>query len=292
IVDADGRIVAVLLGTPEDPEWSDVVEDAIRAFARARRKARTYGAWAPGGLHRRGRYFTLTTGASFGGGQRRPGNLRNTRFLRRLIRRLLRKKSVRRLAGFQSSGLALYAPKLYRYYCKILKALFQKYPELVHNFTNSIFPAATFNCGPDAITCDHCDLQNCPHGFCAITNGGNFDHKKGGHLYLKQFRLVIECPSTASVLIPSACVNHGNTPIQPGETRHSMTQYAAGGLFRWVEYGFQSAKALLAQKGGQKLKEVFDGVPGARWEWALNLFSKYDELESDRKEAFGSQSIQ
>ncbi|KAJ6626308.1 hypothetical protein B0H10DRAFT_2303954 [Mycena sp. CBHHK59/15] len=38
--------------------------------------------------------------------------------------------------------------------------------------------------------------------------------------------------------MPSGCVDHGNTPLQPGETRTSMTQYAAGGLFRWVAYDF------------------------------------------------------
>ncbi|KAJ7812875.1 hypothetical protein B0H14DRAFT_2855779, partial [Mycena olivaceomarginata] len=58
----------------------------------------------------------------------KPGNLCNTRFVRRLIRRLLRNPSIRRIAGFQSSGLALYAPKLYRYCCKILRALFEHHP--------------------------------------------------------------------------------------------------------------------------------------------------------------------
>ncbi|KAJ6599613.1 hypothetical protein B0H10DRAFT_2322761, partial [Mycena sp. CBHHK59/15] len=62
--------------------------------------------------------------------------------------------------------------------------------------------------------------------------------------------------------MPSGCVDHGNTPLQPGETRTSMTQYAAGGLFRWVAYGFQSAKLLLSQVGGKQLRDGIDGVPG------------------------------
>jgi hypothetical protein len=99
---------------------------------------------------------------------------------------------------------------------------------------------------------------------------------------------VFEFPSGASVLIPSGCVDHGNTPIQPNETRHSITQYAASGLFRWAAYGYKSAKDLLATTGGAAAKAAFDGVPGARWQWALNLFSKLDELEADRKMAFGS----
>ncbi|KAJ6452902.1 hypothetical protein DFH09DRAFT_964194 [Mycena vulgaris] len=293
IVDREGRIIAILLGRPEDPEWSDVVKDAFKALARARKRARRHGAWWAEASHRRGRYFALTTGVSFGGGQRRPGNLANTRFARRLILDLLRNKSLRRLAGFQSSGFAMYAPKLYRYYCTILKALFEKHPGLVHIFDNSIFPAVTFNCGPGAVTCDHLDHLNLSHGLCGITCGGDFDHTEGGHIHLDlgEKRVVIEFPSGASMFIPSGFVRHGNTPIRPGETRHSFTQYAAGGLFRWVAYGFQSAKALLAQVGGREAKERFDGAPGSRWRWALDLFSKVDELDADRAEVFGACNV-
>ncbi|KAJ7150172.1 hypothetical protein C8R43DRAFT_887525, partial [Mycena crocata] len=285
ILDSEGRIIAILLGTPDDPDWDDVVDDAFHELKRARRYAERHGLWSPSS-HRRGNYFPITAGASFGGGQRRPGNLRNSRRIRRLLRRLLRNKSIRRIMGFQSMGFAIYAPKLYRYYCRILKALFQRHPDLIHLFNNSIFPAATFNCGPDAFTFDHCDIQNLAHGFCGVTSGGKFNHRQGGHMYLKQLRLVIEFPSGSSMLIPSGCVNHGNTPIGDGETRHSITQYAAGGLFRWAAYGFQTAKELLATKGGTEMKESYDGVPGARWSWAMGLFSKAHELESDRAAAF------
>ncbi|KAJ7120587.1 hypothetical protein C8R43DRAFT_900672, partial [Mycena crocata] len=285
ILDCEGRIIAILLGTPDDHDWEDVAADAFSELRHARRYAERHGLWTPS-LHRRGRYFPITAGTSFGGGQRRPGNLRNNRRIRRLLRRLLRNKSIRRILGFQSMGFAIYAPKLYRYYCRILKALFQRHPDLVHLSPNSIFPAATFNCGPDAFTFDHCDMHNLAHGFCGVTSGGEFNHKRGGHMYLKQLRLVIEFPSSSSMLIPSGCVNHGNTPIEAGETRHSITQYAAGGLFRWAAHGFQTVKALLATEGGREAKEEIDGVPGARWSWALELFSKVDELESDRAAAF------
>jgi hypothetical protein len=117
--------------------------------------------------------------------------------------------------------------------------------------------------------------------------GGEFNHRSGGQIYLKQLNLVIDFPSGATVLIPSAFVDHGNTPIADGETRYSITQYAAGGLFRWVKYGFQSAKSVLASVGGAKLVAAFDGVPGSRWEWALSLFSEVDQLEADREAVFG-----
>ncbi|KAJ7133265.1 hypothetical protein C8R44DRAFT_611454, partial [Mycena epipterygia] len=286
ILDRDGRIIAVLLGTPDDPDWPNVVKEALKALARARRDAKRAGAWSPGAVHRRGPHLAITAGVSFGGGQKRPGNLCNPKSIRRILHRLRRNRAVRRIAGFQSSGLAMYAPKFYRYLCRTLKALFDHHPHLIHLFSNSVFPAATFNCGPDAVTFDHIDFLNLSHGLCGITCGGNFDPTLGGHIHMKSLRLVIESPSGASLLIPSGCVEHGNTPIQPGETRHSITQYAAGGLFRWVEYGFQSAKSLLATPGGKEQREVIDGVPGSRWQWAMGLFSKYDELAADRAAVF------
>ncbi|KAJ7029622.1 hypothetical protein C8F04DRAFT_1264702 [Mycena alexandri] len=248
ILDAEGRIIAILLGTPEDDEWPAVIEDAVAAMKRARRETIQSGEWRVGTIHRRGTHLPLRGGASFGGGQKKPGNLCHTPFMRRLIRRLLRNKSIRRIAGFQSMGLALYAPKLYQYYCKVLRGLFQKHPNLIHTFSNSVFPAVTLNCG-DAVTFEHCDIFNIVHGLCPITSGGHFNHVLGGHLYLRQLRLIIQFPSGATILIPSGCLDHGNTPIQTGETRYSITQYAAGGLFRWAAYGYQSGKSLLAQTG-------------------------------------------
>lgn len=70
ILDDQGRIIAILLGTPEDPEWPEVIKDAVKDLARARRQARRYGSWNPGSaFHRRGWYLPLTCGVSFGGGQ-------------------------------------------------------------------------------------------------------------------------------------------------------------------------------------------------------------------------------
>ncbi|KAJ7804736.1 hypothetical protein B0H14DRAFT_2383517, partial [Mycena olivaceomarginata] len=140
------------------------------------------------------------------------------------------------------------------------------------------FPAMSFNCG-DAVTFEHCDFLNLVHRLCPVTSGGDFNHRNDGHIYLKQLGLLVEFPSGATALIPSACVDHDNTPIQPDETRYSITQFAAGGLFHWVAYGFQTAKSLLTQAGGKTLRDAFNGVPGSRWKWALDLFSKVDELQ-------------
>ncbi|KAJ7429961.1 hypothetical protein B0H11DRAFT_1765935, partial [Mycena galericulata] len=289
IVDVHGRIIAILLGRPEDDGWDNVVADAFQAMDRVRRAGRRSGAFrARDSVHRRGRFTLLASGVSFGGGQSRPGNLVNSRKRQKLINYLLANKSIGRLAGFQSSGLAHYAPKLWRYCRDTLRALFKHHRGLKHNFNNSIFPAATFNCGPDVVTAEHMDFLNLVHGLCAITSGGDFDHTEGGQIYLDQIKLVIDFPSGAGMLIPSAFVTHGNTPIRPNETRFSLTQYAAGALFRWVKYGFRTAKSILASEGGADLLATLDGAPGSRWQWAMDLFSKPEELEADRRAALSS----
>jgi hypothetical protein len=181
-----------------------------------------------------------------------------------------------------------FAPKMAKEYIKDLKTLFTTHPELRHNHRNSIFPATTYNLGLRTATFNHLDGLNRPDGLCALTTGGDYDHKKSAHLYLEQLRVIIEFPSGATSLLPSATVGHGNTPLQEGETRCSLTQYAAGGLFRWVGYGFKTAKQLLKEKGGAACKALFDGMPGERARKGLALFSKPEELAADRKSAFAT----
>ncbi|KAJ7029476.1 hypothetical protein C8F04DRAFT_1264932 [Mycena alexandri] len=252
ILDAEGRIVAILLGTPDDPDWPNVVEQAAKAMDRAqmRRLACWSGPSAGGDT-----YSSLRAPPSA-----RPGNLRNTKLFNYLVKELLRNKSIHRIAGFQSDSP------------RPIRAL---PPTSSTPLTTRYFllPPSTAETR-----------------FCPVTSAGKFDHKLGGHIYLGQLRLVIEFPSGATAIIPSDCVDHGNTPIQANETRFSITQFAAGGLFCWVEYGFQTAKSLLAQAGGQVERDAFDGVPGSRWQWALSLFSKVDELAANCSLVFTPQT--
>ncbi|KAJ7906528.1 hypothetical protein B0H13DRAFT_1619320 [Mycena leptocephala] len=225
ILDDKGRIIGVLLGTPEDPEWPEVIKDAIKELLRARRRAKQYGSWNPGStFHRRGWYLPLTCGISFGGGQIvSPVPPHPHSMLTAVCSD--QETSFTNIANFFVGGLAFYAPKLYRFLCDTLRGIFERQPALAHNFVNSVFPAAAFNCGPDAFTIEHLDWLNLSHGLCGITCGGDFNPILGDHIHT---RLLIEFPGGASILLPSGCVDHGNTPIQPGESRHSFTQYAAG----------------------------------------------------------------
>ncbi|KAF8169711.1 hypothetical protein K438DRAFT_226142 [Mycena galopus ATCC 62051] len=226
----------------------------------------------------------MQSGFTKGPGQRRPGNLSHLKKYWQLLQLILGHLATRRIAGFQSSGLARYFPKLYQDYKATMEGLLQKHPDLQLPFSNSVFPTATFNLGPQVVTPEHLDVLNNPHGVCGVTSGGKYNHKLGGHLYLKQLKFVCEFPSGSTVLLLSAACEHGNTPIQAGETRYSMTQYAAGGLFRWAAYGYQSEKALLSQPNGAKLKHDIDGGRAAR---ALGFLLMASELEADRKAVFG-----
>ncbi|KAH7908377.1 hypothetical protein BJ138DRAFT_1115901 [Hygrophoropsis aurantiaca] len=280
IVDSEERIVSILAGRPHDPTWDDVVADATSALHEAGLLADVP---KNNRQHSRGDYPTIAVGVSYGNGQMVPGNLKHTAHNETVVAALLANKSIQRIAGFANSALKFYAPKLFRFYADHVNPLFNHYPQLRRNFINSIFPAATFNCGPRVVDLEHVDSTNVPYGLCPIWAGGQFDPRLGGHLILFEFKLVIEFPPGSTVLIPSGTVRHGNVPIQQGETRYSFTQYCPGSLVRWVQYGYQSAKACSAE-GKAKLI----GKPEDYWKWAIGLFSKLSELQQDRTQVFKS----
>jgi hypothetical protein len=145
-------------------------------------------------------------------------------------------------------------------------------------FANSNWTAASFNFGPQTVTHDHRDHANLAFGLCAITALGKFNWKQGGHLVLWDMEVVIEFPPGATILLPSASLRHSNVDLRPGDTRMSFTQYSAGGLFRWVDQGFQTAAQLKA--GDKKRKERYDRESKVRWEMGLGLFSTLPELRA------------
>ncbi|KAF9471714.1 hypothetical protein BDN70DRAFT_761742, partial [Pholiota conissans] len=236
--------------------------------------------------HRRGHFFNLATGISFGGGQQEPGNLVLHK-KQATADALVADASIRRIAGFQSGCFSFYFPKIYHHYWTHLGPLYGRIPTLRANFPNvSIFPACTFNLGPTTATHDHRDSANVASGICAITALGNFDPTLGGHLILFDLKLVIEFPPGSTVLIPSALFKHGNTPIVgEGVSRMSFTQYCAGGLFRWVRYGFQTVKAVkeacATESEFKEIQAKIDGKLKDRTAEALGLFSTINSLVHD-----------
>jgi hypothetical protein len=91
----------------------------------------------------------------------------------------------------------------------------------------------------------------------------------------------IRFPPGSLILIPSALMRHGNTPIQAGDQRLGLTQYAAGGLFRWVENGF--CRAVDADRATRTRMELENGE---RYERLLDLYSTHKRLSADRASVF------
>ncbi|KAJ6515211.1 hypothetical protein C8R45DRAFT_811467, partial [Mycena sanguinolenta] len=288
ILDKTGRIVAILLGRPDGDDWEDDIRELEHILDGVREQGLARGIFkASCRAHRRGDFHTLQAGLTKGPGQKKPGNLGHPKAYRQLMQLVLECGAAGRIAGFQSSGLANYLPKLYQHQRNVLQGILANQPELCMPFHNSVFPTVTFNLGPKVVTAEHLDFLNNPFGMCAVTSAGRFDHTKGGHIYLKQLKTVCQFPSGSTVLLLSGTCEHGNTPIQKTETRYSMTQYAAGALFRWAAYGHQSAQSLLAQPDRAARKRAVDGEEGEHVAFALGLLSKADELDADRQAIFG-----
>ena len=152
-------------------------------------------------------------------------------------------------------------------YAENMSALKERHGNLEFPLPGSVFPSATYNLGPRTVTYPHLDFLNAAFGWCGITALGSFDYKWGGHLILWDLGLVIEFPPGATIFIPSAIMSHSNVSISNDERRYSVTQYAAGGLFRWVDNGFKSNRSLSRKEVKQQKLHDF-----TRWEEALSLY--------------------
>ncbi len=144
----------------------------------------------------------------------------------------------------------------------MLNRLESSQPELRRNFPNSDFASTTINLGPQTVSITQADSANLAYGLCAITALGDFDPDQGGQLILWNLRVVIRFPPGSTLLVPSALIPHSNLPIQPEESRYSVTQYSAGSLFRWVDNGLCS--------DGDRLKTT-DQIP-TEWLHGLDKF--------------------
>ncbi|KAI0324411.1 hypothetical protein GY45DRAFT_1262880 [Cubamyces sp. BRFM 1775] len=273
LVDMQDRVVGVLAGHPDSPDWRAVVEEAQNAMEDALRTCNVRG--GPD-VHRRGAFTTLACGVSFGGGQTEPMSMLNKPMFAEITATLRQNPAIQRLAGFGSSILRTYAPRIFGRMQRTLDALYKRLPWLVKNFAKSVYPAISFNLGPETVCLPHADSANDPFNFCHITALGRYNPKTSTHFVLLRSKLIVEFPPGASILMMSAIEPHANTPLQPGETRQSLTQYCAGGLLRWVDAGFQTLTEFA--KADPVGKAAFDARAGIRVKEFLGLFSTYTEL--------------
>ncbi|KAJ7080780.1 hypothetical protein B0H15DRAFT_953377 [Mycena belliarum] len=276
LVDAQGRVFAVLVGQPRDTEWAAAVNDAYSAI-----DEEGTAADFPSHMrkHRRGLFAALNVGISYGKGQRVPSRFLHSSAHTSLLNRLLGNPAIIRMANFASehgaAAFQLWAPRLYNYYKEHDDALRKHLPHLRRNFPRSVFSGAAFNFG-NVWTFRHRDVHNIPFGWCGIQAAGPFDASKGGHLIFWDLRLAVEFPHGALILMPSATIAHSNIPVQAGDRRISFTQFTAGGLMRYVDNGFRTDGDL---EGSDPVEfERLARLKSSRWVLGLGLFSTLDEL--------------
>jgi hypothetical protein len=124
-------------------------------------------------------------------------------------------------------------------YYNTLNDLYTSDDRLVRNFQESIFPASTFNLGPNTVTLDHIDYANVAYGLCGISALGEYNPDKGGHMILFDLGVMIRFSPGSTILIPSSVLRHGNTPIAAHKTHMSFTQYCAGRLSAGSDMAFR-----------------------------------------------------
>ncbi|KAJ7222791.1 hypothetical protein C8J57DRAFT_1094440 [Mycena rebaudengoi] len=277
LVDQDGKVFGVSAGHPDDPDWmANVHKPAVDAMKEAAAKCSISEERA---FHRRGNFRSLTGGDSHGGGQERPGALVNGVINAAILVSLMSNLAFIRIAGFATGVFANWAPDIFDYYVVHMRLFYQRYKHLSRPFLNGIFCACTFNLGPYTCALGHRDFANLAFGWCAITALGYFDYTKGGHLILWDCKLILEFPPGATILIPSAAIFHSNIPIADGELRFPFTQYTAGGIFRWIEHGFQNEESYLASLSKEERKrEKAEGLE--RWAMGGDLFSSLESLKA------------
>lgn len=165
-------------------------------------------------------------------------------------------------------------------YATMVTAIRKNRPDLPFPLGNSVFSAAAFNFGPRVTTFEHADYLNKANGVCPSFCTGTFDPTKSGHIVLRQLKLVIEFPPGSFILLPSAALFHGNTAICAGTERESITQYTAGGLFRWVHYGFRSWESVVETES-EEFVEKERAKHKERWATAVQQFSTISSLQND-----------
>ncbi|KAJ3804808.1 hypothetical protein EV368DRAFT_66071 [Lentinula lateritia] len=269
IVDRHGRMVVLIAGSPQMHWQSEVAEPLAEAIAAGSSHLKFSSEKL---YHKRGDGFAaLASGPSHGGGEPFPGNRVLSPSERSFMDMLLEHPAMQRASGFMNQILHTYNPLMYEDYRLHQEELHDKEPHLRRNFPNSIWSSLTVNCGPQSVTNPHVDGRNRPDGWCPVLSLGPFNHRLGGQLVLPDLKLVIEFPPGCVIFLPSALLVHYNCPIQAGERRYSITQYTAGGLFRWVANGFQTQEAFLARATAAE-KKKWRLNRATRWEHGLRFF--------------------
>ncbi|KAJ3544294.1 hypothetical protein NMY22_g2823 [Coprinellus aureogranulatus] len=156
-------------------------------------------------------------------------NIPHTRQNAKALENLSKSSAIHTIASWQSRCCEMVMPKLYEHNKITLDRLCERNPSLSRPFPGTGFALATFDFGPHAGQefYSRRRLPSAP-GVCAITFGGTFNHKLGGHFILKEVRAVIETPACCTILLPCSMFTYGSVSIADMENRVSMVQCSSG----------------------------------------------------------------
>ncbi|KAF9269968.1 hypothetical protein L218DRAFT_4590 [Marasmius fiardii PR-910] len=174
ILDGGRRVVGVVASQPRDPSYSS----ACQCFHLSIMKE---GRQLPANS-RRGGWLSLACGLSYRMGQLYPCRTKSSERDEAIMRRILDSEEAKQISIFQSASLARCCPHNYTLYeqAKTFIQAHRKSKTERWNFQGSVFAAATINFGPRTWTHRRQDVQNLPHGWCAITVLGDLTANEAG----------------------------------------------------------------------------------------------------------------
>lgn len=143
-------------------------------------------------------------------------------------------------------------------------------PGLKRLFAGCCYAACHFNLDR-ASTLIHADYWNVIFGMCGVYSSGPYDYKRSGHLIMWSLGIVVEFPPGCAILLPSAPVEHSNTPLAEGERRSSIAFFVSAGLARWYHNGYMSDKEYLNRASEQQKKAWMD-YRDTLWELGMELW--------------------
>ena len=139
----------------------------------------------------------------------------------------------------QFTGLFMrFFPKLYDHYDCTLEDVCAISPFCVPPYRDLPLASFTLNVGSKSVCFPHVDSTNSVLGTCLVSPAGTYDHTRGGHLIIHDWKAVIELPPGSIILFPSAIVTHENVGIQHHEERRAITGFTSASFFQWVNNGF------------------------------------------------------
>jgi len=226
--------------------------------------------------------FRIIFGLTFPQGGRGPAVQNIDPILRPFVEELLANPWIQKFMNFITACFISWFPRHAFAYDEVkhrLKITTNAEERANNIFKNSRFCGTTFNLGPYAITLEHRDSRNLVGGLCVLGVFGQFDHKTSGHFIMKEPKVVIELRRGDVVFMPSAGITHRNAGMKKGETRSSIIQYTAGGLFQWIWQGFrQLSKSDINVRKGFREREG-----RSRWKEMWGLFPSLEELEEAKR---------